>query len=76
MKKKPVEIRKIPLEDFINLLIDMHDDGARYIDIVAYPDNTQDMMTVIVREEYMKKTRRMPDKPLRELNMDELISLL
>jgi len=52
-KKVPVKLQKIPLEGFIDLLSDLYEKGADYIDIIGTPDEDQDLMSVIVKVEYI-----------------------
>ena len=50
-----MKLRKIPLEDLINLLADLYDGGADYIDITTDESSTadQDVMRIIVQPEYL-----------------------
>lgn len=48
-------IKKVPLEDFITLLIELFDRGAEYVDISSIPDDLQDIIRIEVRQEYMRE---------------------
>ena len=50
-----MRLRKIPLEDLINLLADLYDGGADYIDITseASGNNEPDIMKIIVQPDYL-----------------------
>jgi hypothetical protein len=52
-----MRLRKIPLESLINLLADLYDGGADYIDITAdSTDNDDpDQMKITVKPEYMSE---------------------
>ena len=52
-----VSLQKIPLERFIDVLIELYDRGADFVDIVGSPDKEQDMMSIIVRLEYVDPER-------------------
>lgn len=50
-----MNLRKIPLESLINLLADLYDGGADYIDITADTTDSDDpdQMKITVKPEYM-----------------------
>lgn len=52
-----MKLRKIPLESLINLLADLYDGGADYIDITAEPTETNepDQMKILVKPEYLSE---------------------
>ena len=52
-----MKLRKIPLESLINLLADLYDGGADYIDITAEPTETNepDQMRILVKPEYLSE---------------------
>jgi hypothetical protein len=52
-----MNLRKIPLESLINLLADLYDGGADYIDITAESTETDDpdQMKIIVKPEYISE---------------------
>jgi hypothetical protein len=52
-----MRLRKIPLESLINLLADLYDGGADYIDITAESTETDDpdQMKITVKPEYISE---------------------
>ena len=52
-----MRLRKIPLESLINLLADLYDGGADYIDITAESTDSDDPdhMKISVKPEYMSE---------------------
>ena len=48
-----VTLKKIPLEPFIQMLAELYDKGADYIDIIGRPDEEQDVISIVVRFEYI-----------------------
>jgi hypothetical protein len=48
-----VIFRKIPLELLIETLIDIHNSGANYIDIIGVQNDAQDVVTISVQREYL-----------------------
>jgi hypothetical protein len=64
MKQKNLTLQKIWLPSFIDILIEMYDRGANYVDIIGYPDGKQDTIQIIVKEEYL-----CPDDVIKEEKM-------
>lgn len=58
MEKKEIKLRKIPLQAFLDVLIDLYNSGLDYIDIVGIPDEIQDTIGVMFSNEYMSKDAR------------------
>jgi hypothetical protein len=50
---KKVTLHKIPLEEFIEILINLWENGADFIDIEGTPDSEQDIIGVTVKDEYL-----------------------
>lgn len=73
MKRKEFALKKIYLEDFINVLIDIYERGADYVDLIGYPNSERDRIDLIVTEEYMRKDEEEENKGL---TMDKLNDLL
>jgi len=63
-----MKLRKIPLESLINLLADLYDGGADYIDITADSTDTDDpdQMKITVKPEYMSEDK----DTLRKIEID------
>lgn len=51
-------LEKIPLGEFIDILVDLFDKGADYIDLVGTPNIKQDGIQIIVRKEYIAEEER------------------
>ena len=49
-----VVVKKVPLKDFIDTLVQVYNSGADYIDLVGnHDDDGQDTVGIIVIDEYM-----------------------
>lgn len=53
-------IKKIPLENFISILVELYDKGVNFIDISGASKNNQDMIKINVLEEYMEENFSTP----------------
>ena len=62
MGKKRVKIRKIHLEEFIDVLMDVYDKGAEYVDLIGIADSPQDELTILVRYEYIDEANNKFDE--------------
>jgi len=51
-----VKFRKIPLRNLIDTLIQLHESGADYVDIIGVEDKMQDVVTLSVQAEYMNNS--------------------
>lgn len=67
-----LQINKVHLDSLINLLVNLYEQGADYIDIVAMKENGKDILQVNMREEYMIEEAR-EEKPLSEDDINKLI---
>lgn len=47
-----MKFQKIPLKELIEILHEMYDQGADYVDIVGVPNEEQDVIGIHVLEEY------------------------
>lgn len=71
-----VRIRKINLEVLIDTLTSIYDAGADYIDIIGTLDNIQDVVNIVVQEEYLTEdteedyTNKLSDEDINNL-LDE-----
>lgn len=70
-------LRKIPLDQLIDLLVDIFDTGADYIDIVGTPGELIDTVGIDVRDEYYEPYEEEEEEegyfPLTEEQLNELI---
>lgn len=53
-------IKKIPLENFISILVELYDKGVNFIDISGTSKDNQDMIKINVLEEYMEENFSTP----------------
>ena len=70
MKQKEIIFQKIFLESFIDVLMNIYERGADFIDLVGCPDNLQDRIEIYVREEYI----RQEDKELTREDINDLLN--
>jgi hypothetical protein len=50
---KTLTLQKIPLESLIEILANLYNKGADYIDVTGTSNDGQDVISINVREEYM-----------------------
>jgi DNA-binding protein YbaB len=48
-----VKFEKVPLNEFINVLISLWEDGANYVDISAKKSSDRDVIHITVKPEYI-----------------------
>lgn len=53
-----IVIKKIPLDRFIDVLVDLFDKGVDYIDIIGTPGSDKDYMGVSFSSDYMAEEYR------------------
>lgn len=53
MENRETVIEKIPINKFIDVLIDLYNKGVDYIDIIAEKGERQDRMAISFTSEYM-----------------------
>ena len=70
MAKEKVTLRKIPLKLLIDTLVEIYERGADFVDVVGVPDDMQDEIGIMVREEYYTSY------PEGEISDDELNDLI
>jgi hypothetical protein len=77
MKKNPPQIRlkRIHLETLIDTLMDLYMGGVSYIDIMGISQPKNDIINIIVREEYIEKEEYNEELPLTPLS-DEILNQL
>jgi hypothetical protein len=74
--KNGIILKKIYLEEFIDVLIDIYDSGADYIDMICIPEGNQHMITLEVKEEYMFTEDREEEEEDNKLTDEELNQLI
>jgi len=55
MENKKVVLRKIALQPFIETLVNVYNSGADYIDLVGTPEETQDVISIVVHQDYISE---------------------
>lgn len=53
--KNIITLQKIPIKNLMEILSELYNDGADYIDISGVPNVEQDVISIFVREEYMNE---------------------
>ena len=69
-------IEKIPLEDFIDNLVKLFDNGADYIDLILRSTENKDVITINVREEYMFSEDEEECENQTEISIDDIKDLI
>lgn len=67
---KNLKIKKIPLKEFIESLIELYNAGTNYIDLSSEKFEDMDVIKIEVREEYVEK----PSTDITEENLNNLIA--
>jgi hypothetical protein len=55
MENKQLVLRKIALQPFIETLVNVYNSGADYIDLVGTPEETQDIISIVVHQDYISE---------------------
>jgi len=76
LMSKQIKFRKIPLQVLIETLLDIHNSGADYIDIIGVQNDVQDVVTIAVIDEYMSKGNDDYDDDDDELSYDDINDLI
>jgi hypothetical protein len=78
MENKEIALRKIPLKVLIEILQDVWDQGADYVDIIGVPDAIQDNICIAVKEEYMTDSQdeENPSPENKEITDEDLNQLI
>ena len=57
-KDNEVRLRKIPLGNFLDALLELYNEGLDYIDLIGTTDDVQDTIGIMFTEEYMSEEMR------------------
>jgi hypothetical protein len=68
-------VKKVPLEEFINLLTDMYELGANFIDLIAINEDDNDTIQITVKEGYLEE-RKAEEKHCDSISEDDLNRLI
>ena len=69
---KIITLQKIPIKNLMEILSELYNDGADFIDISGMPDEDQDVISIFVREEYMNQDEEY-DGDLSDDDLNQLI---
>ena len=61
MENKEVRFRKISLQLLLDTLTHIWDSGADYVDIIGIQGEDQDVINIVVKEEYMSEEEDIED---------------
>lgn len=80
MGNKEVKFRKISLQLLLDTLTHIWDSGADYVDIIGIQGEDQDVINIVVKEEYMSEEEtdvydeeEEDDQPLSDEDINNLI---
>lgn len=75
--KKEIRFRKISLELLLDTLTHIWDSGADYVDIIGIQGDDQDVINIVVQEDYMTDEEldedQEDDTPLSDEDINNLI---
>lgn len=73
---KIITLQKIPIKNLMEILSELYNDGADYIDISGMPNVEQDVISIFVREEYMNQDEEEEEECNSDLSDDDLNQLI
>jgi hypothetical protein len=73
---KIITLQKIPIKNLMEILSELYNDGADYVDISGMPDEDQDVISIFVREEYMNQDEEYDEEYNGDLSDDDLNQLI
>jgi len=62
-----MRLSKIYLKDFVDVLMDIYNKGADYIDIVGERNDVQDIVSIEVRSDYISDRNGLTDEIIEDL---------
>jgi hypothetical protein len=76
MEDKNIHIRKIHLDGFIEILVELYNKGVDYIDLTGVQDGEQDRMAISFTTDYMMKgaEENFKNIPLEGMDINELLN--
>ena len=76
MSNSQVNIRKIYLNGFIEILVELYNRGVDYIDLTGVQDGDQDKMAISFTEDYMMEGAKenFKDVPVQGMDINELLN--
>lgn len=70
---KTLMARKMPLYELLNVLQEIYDKGADYVDLIVEPTKEKDVLSLIVRNEYINIEYTYPNETLTDEDLNQLI---
>ena len=76
MEDKNIHIRKIHLDGFIEILVELYNKGVDYIDLTGVQDGDQDRMAISFTTDYMMEgaEENFKNVPLEGMDINELLN--
>jgi hypothetical protein len=76
MEDKNIHIRKIHLDGFIEILVELYNKGVDYIDLTGVQDGDQDRMAISFTTDYMMEgaEENFKNVPLEGMDINKLLS--
>jgi hypothetical protein len=76
MDNNTVQIKKIHLDGFIEILVELYNKGVDYIDITGVPDGDQDRMAISFTTDYMMEGAEdnFKNVPVKGMDINELLN--
>ena len=75
MKRRTV-LKKIHLQSLIDMLVNVYNTGADFVDIEGCTDVEQDVIGIIIREEYFNVEDMKDEEEYHSLSQDDINLLL
>ena len=66
--KNIVVVKRVPLEDLLNLLAEVYDTGVDYVDIIIEKGKHQDSFYIVNAEDNFKKNAENDSEPFSNFN--------
>lgn len=66
-----VRLVKIPLHEFISILVDLYEQGVDYIDIEGNNNERQDFVNILFNKEYMAEESLEPEDVMMNMMSEE-----
>lgn len=68
---KEVTIKKIYLDTLIKALVNIYNTGADYVDLIGTTNEQQDVIQIIVKDEYMSKNDDDDDDEIEQTDISD-----
>ena len=69
---KTLMVRKLPLNDLLDVLHQLYDNGADYVDFITEATTERDVLSIVVRDDYVNVEYAAPKK-LTDDDLNQLI---